>query len=792
MNDFNDYNSSHTRRRKMGRLSSSSPSKSNRSPIGNPHIIVTQRRTARKNPNLSDAPVFDLSEPTFKSIVSDLLWVVCGKLTKTLVFLKRFGPRFIRGILLLVVTFTVGFVILASTLTFLFIRNELKPICQVPSDIDMKLQANPPLVEYYVHGRGNGHYARSVAIVSELVDKGIDVRMFIGRATMYKAMTDIDHNHYQGNANDKDNTFTPGRKRKGEVTAISVSSLSPATNFVDSVSLSVERLMTDCEISRSTGRYPSLVISDGDLPGMLRAKFGSIPSVSVAHGQTFVIAQKPDWVSIDPILNKAWDKEKIKNKKASLFSDFIIGTNFVDMDVSPTNGYGYGVIARSPMRQEIMQMDKERQARRQKIQWMNKDGDVLRVGSSLQLNEDSFLSSRQIDSINKLLLGEEVVEAMKTIQKAIDTNEIEPLQDPKLTLRRRKIVLAYFRDKNGEKLTNFLLKSGFDVLLFERGYHKGIRDHEGEKQFGHSMIIQRSTQVEDFVDLSVMEYWKQTLEKYDHKLLEEDEMHLSVNEQAENIISSANATLIENAHGAHSEMTTEQALEILNKLMSHDKIQKPRIIRVSDMSLFVPFLSITDGVASSAGSQLLSESIFCQFHVLALHRDDDTEQRLNIEFGKHRFDRLSKTVESTRLENLEKENVIHGMSLEKFSLLLEKISAHLGDDDERMLLSEAEENLILSPEEKQLYLDFRRYVDSVQNSPISFSYYHDLFRSISNLSQANPIEFKSHSRQEKEDDVIDTLQGMPDASRVILEILADVTDTKINSKFPPSNELLIH
>lgn len=785
MNDLNDYNSSHTRRRKTSFPPSLRSSKLNKSPPGGNQHNIAQRRAARKKTNsiLSDTPGSDLSEPTFTSIVSDLLWVLCGKLTKIVLFLKQFGPRLIRWFLLLVVTFVVGFVILATTLTLLFIRNELKPICQVPSDIDMKLQQNPPLVEYYIHGRGNGHYARSVAIVSELVEKGIDVRMFIGRATMYKATHDVDQNHQQGNTKgEEENTFTPGgKKRRGKVTAISVSSLSPATNFVDSVSLSVERLMTDCGISKSTGRYPSLIISDGDLPGMLRAKFGSIPSVSVAHGQTFVIAQKPDWISNDPILNKAWDKEKIKNKKASLFSDFIIGTNFVDVDVSPTTGYGYGVIARSPMRQEIMQMGKERQARKQKIQSMNEEGDVLRLGSSSKINTDSFLSSWQINSINELLLGKEVMEAVQIVKKAIDAKEIEPLRNPTLKLRRRKIILAYFRDKNGEKLTNFLLKSGFDVLLFERGYRKGIRDHEGEKQFGHSMIIEQLQQYEDFVDSSLMEYWKQNLKKYGHKLLDENVTHWNESDQTLNITSPMNAASRENFDENHNAMSIETALEILNELMSHDNIQKPRIIRVSDMSLFVPFLSITDGVASSAGSQLLSESIFCQFHVLALHREDDTEQRLNVEFGKHRFDRLSKTVENTHLEELRKENVIHGMSLEKFSMLVEKISSHLGDDDGRMFLSDAEENLILSPDEKQLYLDFRRYVDSVQNSSISFSYYHDLFRSISNLDRADPTGMKSHGASEKANGGIDTLQGMPDASRVIIEILGDITHTKMSS-----------
>jgi hypothetical protein len=62
----------------------------------------------------------------------------------------------------------------------------------------------------------------------------------------------------------------------------------------------------------------------------------------------------------------------------------------------------------------------------------------------------------------------------------------------------------------------------------------------------------------------------------------------------------------------------------------------PRLIRaVMDRSLFVPLMHIADGAASSAGSQLMSECIYSHMPLLALYLEQDDEQRLNVELGRH-------------------------------------------------------------------------------------------------------------------------------------------------------------
>ena len=111
-------------------------------------------------------------------------------------------------------------------------------------------------------------------------------------------------------------------------TAISVTSLTPALSIFETISHIVERIIGDCEVSTSSGNYPNLVIADGDLPGMLRAEFGGIPSVGIAHGQLFRIAQKPDWVESVPHLNDAWNSQGRLNGASSYFSEWQIATHF--------------------------------------------------------------------------------------------------------------------------------------------------------------------------------------------------------------------------------------------------------------------------------------------------------------------------------------------------------------------------------------------------------------------------------------------------------------------------------
>jgi hypothetical protein len=721
-----------------------------------------------------------------------------------------------------------------------FIHFEATPLCTPPYDYDQQqyqqttvapgsmatpqtqTQRHPrPLVEYYVHGRGNGHYARSVSIVESLLSKGVDVRMFIGRATMWRAVNEahagdthtnsaegadqfhsVQEGQEEGGEQDQDpddldaNANNNGNKNpktitRGQVTVTSVASLLPSMSIMDSLSLLVERVMSDCEIAKNTKHYPVLVISDGDWPGMWRAKVGSIPMVSVSHGQTFVIGHQPEWVKSDPILTQAWKKQRKLNSRTSRDANWLIATNFVDI---PVNG-GNGVVARSPMRPEVIRMGKERQIRKQQLKYMNKEGGVLQ-GRGKMAVDGNFMEPWQSDELNALLFGKDVMSSLKIVRKAVETKQIGALSGTDLKLTRRKLVICYFRDKNGDLLTNALLRSGFDVLLFERGYHKGLSDEDGEKKFGQNLMVHREPNrhvSEDEEEVPLKEYWVDILSKHDRKFLEDDEFEespatdnnvKSQDERSEEM--NATRTITRTGNSESDAQSLQNAIETVNNLFKSD-VDAPRIIRVTDMSLFVPLLSIADGVASSAGSQLLSECIYSHLNVLALHREDDSEQRLNIAFSKHRFDRLSKEVPSQGSLNGENigyyatENVVHGMSQEKFARVFETISRHqeAKKDEFETILTEAEETMLLrTPESVQTYADFKAYVEAVRQSPISWSYYHDLFFGIMDQSERNAGKEDVEGDPEHDDsakEYIDPFQGMPEAASIIVEIIDDLT-----------------
>jgi len=75
-------------------------------------------------------------------------------------------------------------------------------------------------------------------------------------------------------------------------------------------------------------------------------------------------------------------------------------------------------------------------------------------------------------------------------KKNINNNNINKTYSINATIaKRRKLVICYFRDKNGDLIIDALQKSGFDVLLFERGYHKGISNTNEERMFGKKWVV---------------------------------------------------------------------------------------------------------------------------------------------------------------------------------------------------------------------------------------------------------------------------------------------------------------
>lgn len=920
------------------------------------------------------------SNLTFHSVRNDLYVFSRMKLCpSTLKSTRRSCLAYIARRVFFIVALLVLFIVLSACLIVIHLFLHVVPLCTPPKDayeIYRNMRRNQssyqsPLVEYYIHGRGNGHYARSVAIIERLKDAGIDVRMFIGggKNGNFRFLQESQQSVLESQQH----------QRRGKVTTIVVSSLIPGLSCLHSFSVLIDRLLVDCSESIYTHRYPLLVLSDGDFPGMFRARLGSIPSVGIAHGQVFAVGKMPKYIKNSDISTKdAWEKERFLNKRASFFSNWQIGTNFVNLLTDRQSA----VIARSPMRPEIEQMGNER---RQRAEYVNTYGYNFKGGcqnntktnnssdSPLIIEGRGFWSIEQQTLLKKLLLGNEMSHAIDVLRHVLHENKISHLTQQNLTTYRqkeqliqwyqdhdfvmpfrRKLVICYFRDKNGGLLLNALLRSGFDVLLFEKGYHKGMNDvDDGKVKFGQQYILRgkdidlssfslssfndtinqshqsnftlspkhtfmnsrSSNHIADrhlrirrrlhlpnstnnksfnrsevirplsgFIQDNVMRYENLVIEN--NKLKEESMMisHSTINNHKEkeihneskrinndlesllntyktqeehqrlkkemsNILSKSDALIFNsyttsNSTTSHPKQSVGQLKWIISqisKLFESDyHLKPPRILRVTDMSLFVPLLSIADGVASSAGSQLMSECIYANMPLLALYRENDGEQMLNVEMSRHRLDNERNLNYSDKIggDILPQRNVVHGMSLEKFeevfSFLSEKGQIEEWDDGSdspesyendfnneflkcekksrndtfnndcfhtfgslnaeysisspwthrsNRIISEAEELKFLNNSRtRKIYTTFTDYVESINLSPMSWTYYHDIFSEFMKDSDgdikanhanteylSNCSDGRMHTHKN-----IDPFHGMLDASTVILNIIKQV------------------
>ena len=544
-------------------------------------------------------------------------------------------------------------------------------MCTPPADY------NPfehPLVEYYIHGHGNGHYARSMAIIETLNDAGVDVRMFIGRATIW--------NFYH-----QAKPLLGGKK--GVTTAIAVTSIQPSLGVFACLSHVLERIMGDCEVALQTSRYPFLVISDGDAPGMLRAFFGSIPSVGISHGQIFSIAQKPDWVLEDPRLNKAWDSQGRLNRRAALFSSWQIGTDFGYLETQQASA----VVARPPLRPEVLHMAA---ARKQHVHHDSADPEIAQRMANLVLHGTEY----------------------------VDNNNTT-------TAIQRKIVLAYFRDHNGQMIIDSLLQAGFDILFFETGYNKNL--DKDPNRYGTKWIVREEDRVKlreaAQFEAGAQKPRKKRLPLVDRRRLEEEEAEVS------------REAVVETAGDLQRRLSTDTG--------------SPRVIRVVDRALFVPFMSIADGIVASAGSQMISECIYANLPLLALYRTDDDEQVLNVELS--------------RQERVMRRKIpVYGTSFENFQSAFPTKYSYVRRTSNRTTTSTPK---LHSSGAKVACSEFESFVDKVDESVVSEAYFRYLKDPKNNVTRASVDSESLLSLTELEDD---PFHGMPDAAAVILEIVKQV------------------
>ena len=153
-----------------------------------------------------------------------------------------------------------------------------------------------PCIHLYVHGRGRGHATRSLVIGQRLVDEGYRVQLFAGP--------------------DAAPLLAP------ELPTAAVESL-PPTLGPGALSTLARRLWA---ARRVEVEPPALVISDGDLPGVLIGRRAGVPTLAIGHGVTFAVCDPPPGADAS-----AWRAEAAKAWVAAGAAHVRVAVNFVPL-----------------------------------------------------------------------------------------------------------------------------------------------------------------------------------------------------------------------------------------------------------------------------------------------------------------------------------------------------------------------------------------------------------------------------------------------------------------------------
>jgi hypothetical protein len=425
---------------------------------------------------------------------------------------------------------------------------------------------------------------------------------------------------------------------------------------------------------------------------MLRAYYGSIPSLAISHGQIFSIGIKPDWVLEDKRLNEAWDKQGRLNRNAALFSRWQIGTDFGYLEPKQPSA----IVARPPFRPEVLQMAV---ARKHVV-----DGSQLIV-------EEHEIAQRMA---NLVLHGTEYVD-----------DDHEDTYNVSITSSRRKLVLCYFRDHNGEIIIDALLQAGFDVLFFETSYNKKF-GKDDPNRFGMRWIVKE----EDRVKLRNAAQFGGAPTPESHK----------------------------KEHGKKERPHRRRLTEARPRRRLLDSTSRPRLIRVTDRALFVPFMSVADGIVASAGSQLISECIYANIPLLALYRMDDDEQVLNVEMS--------------RQERVMRRKIpVYGASFENFHAAYPTKYSYVRARSNQTTTTTTLPKLQSSSGAKVARSEFESFVDKVDESIVSDAYF-------TFLKHPGNVTTILHNETQNipllPDPADDPFHGMPDAAAIILEVIKQV------------------
>lgn len=157
-------------------------------------------------------------------------------------------------------------------------------------------------IAYFVHGRGRGHASRSLTIVPKIQALGHEFRLFGG-----------------GNADDLLDNFAEYKR------------LAPVMPDLSGPRVLPRRFLGD--VRRLRRFRPHLVISDGDMPSVLAARWLGIPSLAIGHDLVFWRCRLPTTLP-----KKHLRAERLSGLVASR-ATFGIAVHFLPAEILAPNTY---------------------------------------------------------------------------------------------------------------------------------------------------------------------------------------------------------------------------------------------------------------------------------------------------------------------------------------------------------------------------------------------------------------------------------------------------------------------
>ena len=179
------------------------------------------------------------------------------------------------------------------------------------------------LIEFHIHSRGHGHWAGAIVTIEALSKLGYNFRIFAGRDPPIQPAPydpEVMETILRG---ERPPVIEPIKRSLLSYTHVPQATMQDP--FFGRIFVALRASFRSPSLSR-----PLLIITDGDVPGLVQGWMHGIPTLALVHGNVFV-QSPPSWVASDPSYQQAWRVEHRKNSFNNLWADYTIGFNHVPL-----------------------------------------------------------------------------------------------------------------------------------------------------------------------------------------------------------------------------------------------------------------------------------------------------------------------------------------------------------------------------------------------------------------------------------------------------------------------------